>query len=59
MVKKEIKYYVCGFEIPKEFYESYKPPKIKACVDYAEGTPSEEKFKHDFVETTSQAKISL
>mgnify|MGYP004470414131 CR=1 FL=1 len=53
MVKKETKYYARGFEIPKEFYASYKPPKIEAYVDCAEDMPSEEEFKHDFVETTS------
>ena len=35
-MNKETKYYVCGFEIPKGFYDSYRVPKIKACVDYAE-----------------------
>lgn len=59
MVKKEIKYYVCGFEMPTEFYASYKPPRIEGYVDYAEDISLEEKFKHDFVETTSQTKISL
>ena len=63
MVKKGIKYYVCGFEMPTEFYASYKPPRIEGYVDYAEDISSdissEEKFKHDFVETMSQTKISL
>lgn len=45
--------------MPTEFYASYKPPKIEGYVDYAEDISSEEEFKHDFVEMTSQAKISL
>lgn len=35
-MNKETKYYVCGFEMPKGFYDSYRVPKIKAYVDYAE-----------------------
>ena len=45
--------------MPTEFYASYKPPRIEGYVYYAEDISSEEKFKHDFVETTSQTKISL
>lgn len=43
-MNKEIKYYVCCFEIPKVFYDSYRVPKIKVCVDYTEdsGEPTDE-----------------
>lgn len=58
MVKKEIKYYVCGFEMPKGFYNSYKVPKIEVCNENGDDS-LDEKFEHNFVETTSQAKISL
>lgn len=57
-MNKETKYYVCGFEMPKGFYDSYSVPKIKACVDYAEDV-SNDKLKHDSVKTSGHTEVAL
>ena len=57
-MNKVTKYYVCGFEIPKGFYDSYRVPKIEACIDYAEDT-SNDKFEYDFIKASRHAKVAL